>query len=261
MEKRSSLCIAKSVAFALILREVRGRIGAKRMGAFWFVFEPLAHVLVMTAIMTVIRHRTAQGMEFPVFLVTGLVPFLLFKNIALRGMSAIEANQGLFAYRQIKPFDCILARLVVEFLMMACVYLVMIFSLGYWGDYDISVHRPLYWLAMIGTGLVLSFSLALIFAALVEAVPEIKAFIRVMFIPLYLLSGVIIPIWMLPEAALKYLSWNPFFHLVDVIRQGVFAHYPVTTEVSITYLLAFTLISLSSGLLIYRGRHRQLVAL
>jgi len=251
----------KSVIFALVLREVRGRFGAKRMGAFWFVFEPLAHVLLITAIMTVVRQRTIPGMDAPVFLVTGIVPFLLFRNIALRGMEAINANQGLFAYRQIKPFDCMLVRAIVEFLMMACVYIVLIFGLGFWCGYDVSVSHPLEWLGLIGLGLLLGLSMGLIFAAIVNALPELRTFIRLLFLPLYLLSGVIVPPWRLPEQLLVWLTWNPLLHLIDLIRAAIFSHYPYTPQISLTYVMGFVLVALFIGMAVYRARHRRMVAL
>jgi len=261
MEKRSSLRIMKSVIFALVLREVRGRFGAKRMGAFWFVFEPLAHVLLLTAIMTIVRQRTIPGMDAPVFLVAGIVPFLLFRNIALRGMEAVNANQGLFAYRQIKPFDCMLARAIVEFFLMACVYVVLIFGLGFWCGYGIGIDRPLEWFGLIGLGLLLGGSMGLIFAAIVDVLPEIRTFIRLLFLPLYLLSGVIVPPWRLPEQMLSWLTWNPLLHLVDLIRAAVFPHYPHTPQISLSYVIECVLVAWFISMAIYRGRHRRMVAL
>ena len=57
------------------------------------------------------------GLEFPVFLVTGMIPFLLFQNLSNRLMDAVEANRGLFAYRQVKPLDTLVSRAMVEALM------------------------------------------------------------------------------------------------------------------------------------------------
>ena len=47
MQKRRPFKILRSVLFALVIREVRGKFGANRLGAFWFVFEPLAHIIVL----------------------------------------------------------------------------------------------------------------------------------------------------------------------------------------------------------------------
>jgi len=258
--KRRSFDILRSVTFALVLREVRGRFGANRLGAFWFVFEPLAHIIILIIIFSVIRSRTLPGIDLPMFLVTGIVPFLLFKNVALKGMEAVNANQGLLAYRQIKPFDCILARTIVEFSLMACVYAALIFAFSFWGNSDVVIHQPLKWLATLGIGMAFSFGLALIFCVLVDAVPEAKTFIKLMFMPLYILSGIIFPIWRAPHSLLEFMTWNPYFHLIDTLRRSVFASYPHVSVINEAYPASLAVIVLFIGMGLYRARRLNLVA-
>ncbi|TGV05381.1 sugar ABC transporter permease, partial [Alcaligenaceae bacterium 429] len=121
-EKRSAFAITKAVIFALVLREMQTRFGSRRMGAFWLMFEPIASIAVMMVIFTVIRARQVPGMDFPIFLLTGIVPFMLMRNIALKLMDSVEANRALFAYRNITIFDTYIARVMVECAIMSCVY-------------------------------------------------------------------------------------------------------------------------------------------
>src|SRR3546814_16879791 len=113
LEKRSSFGMVRAVVFALVLREMQTRFGARRMGAFWMLFEPIAHVILMLFIFGFIRGREVPGMEFPVFFATGIIPFLMLRNLTLRIMDAPNANQALFAYQQIKPFDTLNRKNVV----------------------------------------------------------------------------------------------------------------------------------------------------
>lgn len=261
MQQRSSWKISRTVIFALILREMRGKFGINRLGAFWFIFEPLAHVLVLMTVFVVIRGKTLPGFEYAVFLVTGIVPYILFKNIALKGMEAINANRALFSYRQIKPFDSIVARAIVEFFLMACVYLALNFGLGFWGGFDVEVHSPLHWLMAFAVGCVLSFGLALILCVIADAFPEIKTFLRIMFLPLYFLSGVIIPLWLLPQTILDLMMWNPFLHIIDELRVGTFEHYPEVSGIDLVYAAKVSLIVMFIGMLLYRIRRLKLVAI
>jgi len=261
MIKRQSFKIFQAVVFSLVLREVRGRFSKNRLGAFWFVFEPLAHIAVLMTIYTVIKGRIIPGMDVAEFLATGIVPFLLFKNISLKGMEAVSANQGLFAYRQIKPFDCIVARAIVEFSMMTCVYVLLLFILKMWGGAEISIAHPLEWIAMMVCGIALSFGLGLIFCVIGEAMPEIKTFIRLLFLPLYFLSGIIIPIWHLQPSILKWMTWNPFLHIIDSLRAAVFEYYPENLFIIPNYAIAVSLVTLFLGVALYRARRLRLVAL
>ncbi|OAE68845.1 sugar ABC transporter permease [Achromobacter insolitus] len=261
MQKRRPFKILRSVLFALVIREVRGKFGANRLGAFWFVFEPLAHIIVLLTIFTLVRGETHYGPPLPMFLVTGIIPFILFKNIALKGMEAVPANKALFAYRQIKPFDTIIARVIVECALMACVYIAINFVLGFWLGYDVAIHYPLKWIAVFLTGIIFSTGLALIFCVIGEALPELKSFIKILFMPLYFMSCVIVPLWVIPAKFREWLWWNPLLHLVDGVREATFLHYPKINGVSITYAASAALVTLFVGITLYRFRREQLQAI
>lgn len=259
--QRSATRITLSVLLALVLREMRGRFGAHRLGAFWLLFEPIAHVLVMVAIFTLVRGRSIPGVEFPVFLVSGVVPFILMKNIVLRTMEAVSSNKALFSYRQIKPFDTVVARAVVEFFLAACVYLIILFVLGFWGGFDVSIHHPLEWIGTMVVCVMLSFSLGLIFCIVGEAMPEAKTIFRLIFLPLYFISAVVVPIWLIPADVMPWLLWNPFMHVIDEFRSAVFEHYPVIRGINLIYPGTFAAVSLFIGLGLYRARRLKLVAI
>lgn len=260
MKKRTHLKIARVVTFALVLREIKGKFGANRLGAFWFIFEPLAHIVVLISIYSIVRANNNYGVDLPIFLISGVIPFLLFKNIALKGMEAVSANRALFSYRQIKPFDTIVARTIVECALMACIYLVVIFALGFWGGYDVAISRPLEWLVYLIVGVVLSFGLALIFCIIGEAAPETKTFIRLAYMPLYFISGVIVPLWLIPGHFLNVLMWNPYLHIIEGMRENTFAVYPKIQGISVQYSASVAVLILFAGVALYRARRLKLVA-
>jgi len=260
LKKRSSLAIARAVTFALILREVRGRFGKNRLGAFWFVCEPLAHIVLLLILFVAVRQRMVPGTEYAVFLLQGVVPFILLRNIALKGMEAVNANKGLFAYRQVKPFDMVLARAATETLLMACVYIIIVFVLGWFFGYDVMIHRPLQWLAALCTGLVFSFALALVYCVLIKQFPDLATLIRMLFFPLYLISGVIVPLHMIPVKYMHYLLWNPYLHIIEMLRFDSLAHYPKLAQAGLAWPAWCAALTLLLGLLLYRQKRHQLVA-
>ncbi len=82
------------------------------------ILEPSAHLLILLGIFRYIIHRTMPDISFPVFLLNGLIPFFIFSSISNRSaVGAIEANQALFNYRQVKPIDTIIARALLETLI------------------------------------------------------------------------------------------------------------------------------------------------
>ena len=257
--KRSSLQIMQDVLFALVLREYLTRFGSRRMGAFWMLFEPIAHIGAMMFIFTVIRARSVPGMEFPIFFLTGMVPFFLMRNIIFKLMDSVDANRALFAYPNIKIFDTYVARVMVELSISSMVYMILIFTLGFWFAYDVTVAYPLEWLYSLLIGILFAFGLGILFSIIIQVAPNTKTFIRIMFLPIYLMSGVIFPLWVVPEKYLPWLLWNPLAHIVSNIREAVFVNYPVITGVSQSYPFICTVLVLFIGLGLYRIRSQRLL--
>ena len=260
MRKRNSWTISRDVTFALIQREVKGKFGANRLGAFWFLFEPLAHIGVLIAIYVFVRAHQASLVNLPLFLATGVIPFLLFKNIALKGMEAVSANKALFSYRQIKPFDTVYARAIVECVLMACVYILVMCVMGVWMGNDVRIYHPLEWVFYAVAGIVLSFGLALIYCVIGEAFPESKSLIRLIYMPLYFISGVIVPLWIIPDRFVGWILWNPYVHIIDGMRKSTFLIYPETRGISPMYAISAAVVVLFIGISLYRVRRLKLVA-
>jgi len=242
------------------LREVQGRFGKNRLGAFWFVFEPMAHVLILLLIFTTLRGRQIAGVTVPLFLIHGIVPFLLFRNLTLKGMAAVNANRGLLAYKQVKPLDMVMARAIVETLLMACVFTLILAGLGWFFDVNISIVRPLQWLGILAIGSALAMGCALIFCVIINLLPELETIFRLAFMPIYLLSGVIFPLWLIPHEFLSWLLWNPYLHLIQLLRETSIVRYPSVAEVNLQYPIACAIVTLFVGMWLYRARRMQLVA-
>ncbi|MGF6286125.1 capsular polysaccharide transport system permease protein [Pseudomonas silensiensis] len=259
LKPRSPLQIKKSVIFALVLREARSRFGDRRMGATWTLIEPICHLLILSVLFALIRGRTVAGIDFPVFVLVGLAPFLLFRNIAMRLMNSPKENRALFAYKQIKPLDTFVARVLVEFCISASVYAILVFGFAWYG-FDMSIKSPIEWMLTILLGVLFSFGLGMLLSLIAHAMPSSTLFLRMMFFPLYFISGVLIPAAYLPQAMLPLLLLNPFLHLLELIRAEIFPHYVPVDGVSLHYVIAFTLVLLFVSLGTYRVRRLHLIS-
>lgn len=257
--KRNPWQVQRAVLFALVLREMQARVGGQWVGAVWTLFEPLAHVALMVTIFSAIRGGSVGSIEFPVFLVTGLVPFFLFQNLAFRLMDGIDSNKGLFSYRQVKPLDTLASRAVVESIMNLMVYAVSLGVLG-WLGYHVLPNYPL---EMLGVNvLIILFGTAFgIFAAVISHNrPRLRSLIRMMMMPLYFVSGVIFPLDFLPRESIEILLWNPMLHLVELSRHSFIAAYTPVQGVNALYPLMVTLAFGALGMLLYRSNRLRLIA-
>ena len=259
LKPRSSFQIQKSVIFALVLREARARFGIRRMGAVWTLIEPICHLLIFTLLYALIRGRTVAGVDYPVFVLVAMAPFLLYRNTALRLMDSLRENRSLFGYKQIKPLDTYIARVLLETCISATVYTILVFGFAWFG-FDMSVNHPLQWMATLALGLLFAFSLGMVFALVTHALPSLKLVIRMAFFPLYFISGVLVPAAYLPQAMMPILLLNPFLHLVELIRAEVLPYYTPVYGVSEKYVISFTVVLLFIALGSYRARRLHLIS-
>ena len=223
--------------------------------------EPVVQLIVISVVMGLIRGRgPTQGIPFPVFLLTGIAPFVMYRGIANLIMEGLSANRGLFAYKQLMPLDTFVARTIMQCSLSIISYLLVMALFAWWG-FDMTVHHPLEWLGLIAMGVFLAFGLGMVLAVLVDALPEIKTFTRFFFLVLYLSSGAIFPVSRFPPYALEYVQWNPFLHLTELIRHAVFPFYQMLDLVSFPYVAGSTGVLLCVGLGLFRIRSRRMLAI
>lgn len=248
---RTSTAITLSVWKGLFLREALSRIFSGRAAWFWLLAEPVFHVLSLMVIFTVIRMRVVGGIDTGVWLMVGMLAFFMFRRTGLQVMNAIDANQALFAYRQVKPIDTVLVRGVLEGLLMIIITGILLTITALFG-YSVIPADPLavleaffgLWLLGMGFGLVAS--------VVSRLVPELAQIIKLAMLPLYMLSGVIFPLSAAPQPFRDWLMFNPIAQGLEVVRLGFASHYHTVPDLSVVYVYDFALVTIFLGLVLQR---------
>lgn len=249
--KREPLQIQRAVLFALVVRELRSRVEGRWLGLLWMVFEPLAHVFVILGLVGARSNLFLVNVDYPVFLVTGLLPFFLFRNLARKLPSAIGSNRSLFAYRQVMPIDALTARAIVEIGLYVAVYVLSLTLLG-WMGYHALPQAPLELLVVSGVLIVFGIGLGLLFSVLAHQRPKVNTFIGLVFYPLYFASGVMFPLHNLSPDIRSWLLFNPVLHLVELSRLYFIPNYTTVSGVSLAYPAAWALVVAALALSAYR---------
>lgn len=243
---------------ALILREIKTRVGAYQFSYLWVLAEPLAHVVILSIIFGIRSRTTSSGVEFPVFLATGIIPYLLFRSMVTRSMSTVDGNRALFSYRQVKPFDTLAARFILETAIYSAVFVTFMVGAG-WLGFDVSVANPLpVLLAFLSLGL-LGLGIGAGACVLNTTSPDAAQFVPMVLRPLFFVSGIFFSAESVPAEYRAWLLWNPILHALEIIRGGYFhaigVHYgdPV-------YLAWWVVGSLALGLLTFHVYRYRMVA-
>ncbi len=253
------LAVATRVVGAVIQRDILSRFGQNYLGYIWALLLPLALFLTLDIIFHVIDRGVPYGATIETFLLTGIIPVLVFfMNHKTKAMAAVRSNKNLLHFRQVKPISLIFSAFILDFLTGITIFMVAYFGLYLFGQ-DVTVHDPL----QVLTGLLLISLLAMVFggvfglAALV--VPDVanlsQAFNRVIFFT----SGVFFYANELPPGVRELLLYNPVFHLVELVRDGFFLSYE-PAGVSWSYPISCVVLGLLAMLSLERFVRRYKVA-
>ncbi|MCP4748910.1 MAG: ABC transporter permease [Desulfobacteraceae bacterium] len=238
METRTCWQIQKAVVNALFLRELKTRFGSQKFGYFWAIMEPAAIIAVFWVMFGLSLRKTLPGIDYPMFLMTGMLPWQLFANITNRSMAAFEANRGLFNYRQVKPIDPLIARVFVEGLVYFTVFLLFM-SLGKFLGFDAAIDDIFGLSLILAQLLFFSFSFGLLCAVIGTFSENYTKIIKIMLRPLFFSSGIFFTVATVPDKYKWLLLWNPILHFMELIRTYYFAAFQ-TQDASRIYTIFWT---------------------
>jgi len=256
---RTPLEVTFAVWRALFLREALSRITATRSAVLWLFFEPVFHVSYMLVLYTVIRTRVIGGIDTVLWLLGGILIFLLFRRVSVQAGRAVSSNAALFTYRQVKPVDTVLIRSVVELMILILVAAILLFG-AFLAGHDVFPADPLTVLLSIAGIWLLALGWGLIRSVFQELVPESANLFNMMMAPLYIMSGAILPLTKVPYPYLDWLMYNPIVHAIESVRLGFSTYYHAPAGVSLAYLFAFALIFVFAGLALHRHFALRLVS-
>jgi capsular polysaccharide transport system permease protein len=262
-KQRSSLEVLKDVVFALFIREIKTRFGTYRLGLVWAFLEPMAFVLIISALRSFRSSGSlfggeAYGIPYPLFLTLGYIPFQLFSKLLTQGAAAVNANQGLFNYRQVRPIDAILARTLLEVLVFSGVLLTFI-ALFWWFGFEATIADPLRLVVVFGLLSLLGGGIGMIICVGQLRFPELGKVVPLLTRPLFFISGLFFSLNDIPTQYHHYLLWNPILHAIELIRNACYHAYNVDS-VSMAYLASIALVTVFFGLAMYRLDWKRMVA-
>lgn len=112
----------------LALRELKARYKNTVLGFFWSLLNPLAMMLVFTAVFTVFMRSEVEN--FPIYALCGLLPWNFFSAAVMGSVSAIVNNSNLvtkvYFPREVLPIATVLANLVNFLLTLVVLFVALL---------------------------------------------------------------------------------------------------------------------------------------
>ena len=242
---------------AIFLREALDRLFGVRAAWMWLLVEPCIHIGFIAFVWRAFRQRSIGGVDTALWVSIGMLSFFLFRRTAVQTLHSIDCNRAFFAFRQVRPFDAAFVRAGLEGLLMVFIA-VFIFIIAVFTGRDPLPHDPLLLLAAVSGLWLFGLGYGLVASVIMRLIPEMSHILHILMLPLYLISGVILPIFSIPRPYRDWLLVNPLIHGLESARIGFFPIYH-TVDVNLGYLYLWALCSVCLGLALYRVFETRLV--
>lgn len=242
---------------ALLLREMSTTHGRSAGGYIWAVIDPIAGIVLMTLVFSVVLRNPPIGTNFMIFYATGFVPFSFYGTLTGRMATAISSSRALLAYPAVTVIDALVSRAAVT-ILTEIVVAYLIFSyilLTQETRTDPDIGQIALAMAM---GSALGFSIGIMNAFLFSAFPEWKSIWSILNRPLFIISCVFFIYDKVPHPYDGWLWFNPLVHVIGQMRKGFYHSYS-GDYVSPTYVFGLAAVFSIIGLALITRYHREIV--
>lgn len=204
---------------SLALKEVRVRYKQSVLGTGWAVLQPFALMVVFTAVFSRFLHVQSEGVPYPVFSYTALVPWTFFASSVSFAVPSIVNNMNLvtkiYFPREIFPLAAIGA-CFVDFAIAATI----VAALVLW------YHVGVTWTALVVPVLILlqvmvAVGVALIASAINVFFRDIRFVIPLVTQVWMYVSPVVYPLSEVPERFQAFYMLNPMAGIIDGYRRVI----------------------------------------
>lgn len=258
MKQYNSWFIFISVIKALFFREIKTRFGSHPMGYIWAIVEPLSHVLVLSFIFSFVGRNDVNQIPFPYFVGISIISWLLFANTFNKVSNGINANIGLFFYKQVKIFDVMVSRAIIE--AMLFFFLVACLEIFLWlMDIDTYMNNFLGVLLTSVEIVFFGFAMGLLFSVIFTLFENIKKIVMIFMRLLYFSSTIFYPLSIIPNKYQEFFLLNPIVNMLENIRHYYFGSFD-KIEGSHFYIFWWIVIPLFLGLALIKTYEQKLLS-
>lgn len=245
--------------FALIIREMSTSYGRSPGGYFWAIAEPIAGVALLSVAFSLALKTPPIGINFQIFYATGILPFLMFRELETKTSTSIRFSRRLLFYPSITYTDAMIGRFLLTVITQLMVFYVVIAGVLTLWDTRTSMEPSLI-LSSLAAASILAIGIGSVNCLLISFFPVWERLWAVFNRPLILMSGVIFLHENIPEPWQSYLWYNPLVHIVGQMRRGFYPSYQ-GEYVEIMYPIGVGMALLVVGLVLLNRYNRDILNL
>jgi lipopolysaccharide transport system permease protein len=207
---------ARDVLFTWTVREIKVRYTDTSLGLAWLVIYPACWVLLFTVLFSHLVPVPMQGIPYPVFVMSGLVPWFFFSNTVSNAVSSLKNNANLipkvYFPREILPLGSVLLGLLDLSLYLVLMTCAMVF-------YHVGGGVKLVMLLPLVLSLsALTLAVSLLTARLALFRREVQLLVPMALQFLMYMVPVFYPVEIVPAKFRMFYLLNPLASLMDSFR-------------------------------------------
>jgi lipopolysaccharide transport system permease protein len=242
----TELMQARELLFTWAMRDFKVRYSQSVLGAAWAILQPLSLMVIFSVIFSVFIKVPTDGVPYPVFAYTALLPWTFFANSLSLAIPSLVTNMNLVSKiyfpREVLPLSAIMVGFV-DFLTASSIFMLML--LFYRIPIGLAILLvPLVLLIQV----ILTFGISLLASAIMVFYRDVRFVIPLALQIWMYLSPIIYPVNLVPARFRPIYFLNPMAVLIDTYRRIIlFNQMP-----DWLYLGLATLVSVSLTIFAYR---------
>ncbi len=234
--------VYRELLYFLVWRNVKVRYKQTVIGAAWVVLQPLLTTLLLTVIFGYVANLPSDGIPYPVFVYSALLPWTYFAQALSRGGSGLVTHAGLITKVYFPRLIIPLASVLTPLVDFGPSFLVVIGLMGWYGVAPswAVLAFPLFLLVAVMTALGVSLFLSALNVQYRD-VGNLLPFLTQLWM---YASPVIYPASIIPERWRLLYSVNPLVSVIEGFRWSLLGRHPpdpaligISTAVAILVLV------------------------
>lgn len=205
----------------LTMREIKARYKQSFLGFFWVVLQPLFQMIIMSFVFSHIMKFPNLGVPYPIFLYTGLLPWIFFNTAIGSCMGVLVENSSLikkiYFPREILILSTLLAKTFDFFLAGIIFVLLMIFYQVPFSGY------MFFFFPILFIQFIFMYGLALLLSSLNLFYRDVQFLLNLVLTLWFYLTPVIYATEFFPEPYRWIFKINPMSVFINAYRQVLLA--------------------------------------
>jgi lipopolysaccharide transport system permease protein len=250
----SALWEYRELGYILIWRDITVRYKQTAIGVAWVILQPLITMMIFTAIFGIMAKMPSDGIWYPVFSLTALLPWTYFSQAVTRAGESVVVNAKIVSKIYFPRLWLPLA-MVVSPLVDFALSMVLLFGLLFYAGIPLTwkiVTLPVFILLAMLTALGLSLFTSAMNAKYRDVGHAIPFVIQIWMY----LSPIVYPVSLVPERWRWIYGLNPMAGVIEGFRWALLGRTAPDPIVMAESLVVLVLVIIA-GLVYFRQMERQ----